>query len=185
MQKNVVILPGFCEGKWHIKKLQQELSIWGYKVTNSSKAKVAITHSGGIYLNEASKAYDVLLVTGLPYNPLKGMIKAIPHKLRIDYHHFRVDNNLFDWCKKMVAHVFYFFRHFRLWSRMTKNYSPEALSRLKAKKIILAINRDDVFASSSELEQLARDRGWEYHMLSGAHDDIWNNPRHYVKLLTK
>ena len=66
---------------------------------------------------------------------------------------------------------------------MFNNYKKLKLDVSSDVKIILVHNEMDTFMNIEAGQQLAKSRGWDYVQFIGQHDDVWENPEPYIKLI--
>jgi hypothetical protein len=174
---NVSIVYGFAEGAYHSKKLKDSLRSSGYNLTDSvSESDVIIAHSGGCYMIPTKIKAKLVLLVGIPY-----MIDKHPiTELLIGVSKGPKDKNV---SIKYLFNTYYFLRHPRVWLKMNKSILQLNWPETKHSLIIAVRNYTDNFSESGTIKQLAKDKNWLFRELSGGHDDLWNNPKNYLKII--
>lgn len=181
--KRVAIIPGFSEGRWHAHRLSTELARNGFDIVSPNRAQIIITHSGGIYLLQASFPVQLLVVNGLPNMSRTKTLSKLHTKIINDYRHHKEQDKLKAWRTKTSYNMIYFVRHPILWSKMLAKLNPDNLSKLKARRVLVVNNSDDVFNDQRAVKELSRKYGWEYKAVPGQHDDLWHNPKKYIDII--
>jgi hypothetical protein len=171
----VYISYGWSEGSWHGKKLRAALKVAGYRVTKSlNDADAVIAHSGGCFmLAEATSARAILLI-GLPNWSGKRLMVSTYEKLKIEHKNT-------GWLRKILFHIYYVPRHSIRWARMYKNMRTFSLPNNQ--NVILVRNQADPYSEIGAAKKLAKQKKWLFKEVVGEHDDVWDNPTQYVKML--
>ena len=173
----VGIIYGWSEGKWHGKLLRKELHLQGFTLTSDlTEADALIAHSGGSYLLPDNGRAGVVMLIGIPWHstehPLKGLMKKVKYEIKDVW-----------WYKKTFYNTLYFLSRPLRWLKMYKAWKAKRLPKTTESIVIAVRNNDDHFMHPIESGVLASERGWKLKNLEGHHDDLWINPKPYVRLL--
>lgn len=175
--KKVKIIYGWAEGPWHGKRLRAELKKSGYTVTRSIKhADILIAHSGGCFLLPESGNANLILLIGLPYWPKKSPLRSMREKVKDEL------RDLY-WYKKTVCNGYYFLSRPKKLLKVSYKWKKQLFPNHETAEIIAIRNQKDSFAHPTDTNALAQERGWKLQLFDGGHDDIWKNPKPYVRLL--
>lgn len=169
---------GFAEGPGNARLMIRLLKEQGFTITRKlSNADIIIAHSGGCFLiPENGKANFVMLID-LPYWPDKHLGLGLKEKLELE-----IKDML--WFKKSTVNLLYFIAWPTRWYRMWKGWKNMRIPNTANYASVLAVrNEKDTFMHPVEGEMLAAKHGWETKILSGQHDDLWENPQHYINIL--
>ncbi len=173
----VYISTGWPEGRWHTKKLVNSLLKHNFEITSHLfEADIVIAHSGGCLMLSSLKKAKLILLIDLPYWPEKTLLRSVSDKVALE------DKDVY-WLKKTLFHVFYGIVYIPRWISMFRNYKNFKLDDLNDIKVVLVHNEQDAFMNHKASKQLAKGHGWDYVQFPGQHDNVWENPEPYIKLI--
>jgi len=184
--KNVAIIDGFAEGKWHHRILNEQLRASGYNVTSTiEQADVVIAHSAGCFFLPDASLNQIILLIGPPYWPGKPLMKSMNQKVRSDFNARKKEGNLRYFAVKTFWNITYCFQDLSKVSHMRHQAKKHNLPEIiKDKDVHIIRNHDDSWLSPEARGLLAGTDG-RYHTLPGDHDDAWVNPKPYVEILER
>jgi hypothetical protein len=175
--KTFTILYGLAEGPYQSQELVPLLEKRGYCQTgNAQVADILITHSGGVYLIPKTARAQTLLLVGIPCWPDRSIVSSILRKWWLE------EKNV-QWLQKMTYHLWYTLTGLPRLIRMYTGRRQHNLPSGAGRRVVLVRNDQDVFLHPQSALELAKKQGWDYHQLPGQHDDLWENPEPYVKLI--
>lgn len=180
MTKTIAILYGLAEGPRLASKLVSALQKADYKVTiDAAEADVILAHSGGCFVVPRSNRSSVILLTGLPTHKGRALRRHIVKKVRHD-----TRNSIGQGASlKLFWNLFYIVTrpgyHFSMW----RNSRIESLPT--GSHIAVVNNLEDLLSEPGELEKLSKKNGWNIIDLPGGHDDLWNDPKPYIDMISR
>ncbi len=176
-EQTFAILYGLAEGLYQSQELVRLLEERGYCQTgNAQTADLLITHSGGVYLISEYARARVILLVGIPYWPGRSILSSILRKWWLE------EKNA-QWLQKMAYHLWYMLTGLPRLVRMYTGRQQQNMPNGADRHVILIRNNQDVFFHPKSALELTKKHGWDYHQLPGQHDDLWENPDPYVKLI--
>lgn len=168
---------GFAEGRGNARRMIKLLKQNGFSITRRlAEADIIIAHSGGCFLLPAHGRANIVLLVDIPYWPDKHISKGLKEKLALEI------KNQF-WLKKSSLNALYFIAWPMRWYRMWRAWNNMNIPSGEYASIVAVRNESDTFMHPVEGEVLAKKHGWETKIISGQHDDLWENPEHYVAIL--
>ncbi|MDQ3064824.1 MAG: hypothetical protein M3Q36_00960 [bacterium] len=179
-QKKVKILYGWGEGKRYGKEFRKLLRKNGYRMTNkTNNADIIIAHSGGNFLLPYDTKAQVILLIGLPYWPGKHPIKSLREKLIMDFASSPISHFMY---KTIFIGIYTFIKpryHYKIW----KNRNRFAETDATKSRMVVVRNQHDSFTHPYKIADITKDK-WTRVSLPGGHDDLWENPKKYIDLIT-
>ena len=174
----VSIVYGFAEGPWHGKKLRKSLKDSDIRLVNGVReSDVVIAHSGGCFMLPSNVKAKLIILVDPPYldiHPLKEVINSVFHA--------RIHKS---WFIKFPVDGYYFITRISTWIKMNNNINKLNWPTTKSARVVIVRNYLDNFSDVKTLKKLAKDKGWAFKELPGAHEDIWNSTDSYVQLIKK
>lgn len=175
----VALIYGYSEGPRIAKKFQAILGSLGHTLVNVDKAQVIIAHSGGSYMVPDKHSAKVVMLVDVPYYDS----------------HWSFINKLFkrvmgeglsvSALNKLGWNSWYMISQYKRGSQMKKLVINGVFTGVKGKKVLLVRNSQDIFGTLAQDKKEAQRNGWAAEKLPGTHDDIWTNPKAYIKLAEK
>lgn len=187
MSKSFAIVPGFAEGRWHMKNLIRELEASGYELAETAaEADIIIAHSGGCYFLPKLQSRQLIVLIGPPYWPGKPLLLSLVQKLYLDFVDCVSRGMIIYWLQKTFWNTLYLLRDLLLAASMgLKARKQDFYKALAEHKVMIIRNQQDSWCSTKISAELSHNKHFSFHALPGQHDDCWHNPRPYVKLIEK
>jgi hypothetical protein len=183
--KRLAILYGTNEGPaltWRLKPL---LAAEGYELTtNIVQADCIVTHSGGILLLPPDLHNKVVFVT-VPSTGYTGSLAgAMMGKIALDIKHAWQQGEMLFWLRKTAVNLYYAVnipRTVKLYAANRK--LGHALPACQAKKVAVLVQPHDPWSRDMPPETVNAHPTYIFMTMPGQHDDLWQRPAAYVKLL--
>lgn len=181
MKAKVAIAYGWGEGVAHSKKLRDELEKANYKVVHDLQAAdIVISHSGGGFLLSKAINAKLILLVDLPWWPGKHPLRSLATKLNYEF-----KRRAEGWKRKNIMHVYYTLFRSRYLYQMWRAWKKSAFPTLEVPLFVYVRNELDPFVHPVEFLSLSQKMNWKIESLPGSHDDLWLNPKPYVKIMNK
>ena len=172
----ICIIYGFAEGRYISAGMRKALRGHGFKVVKApSEASVLLAHSGGCYMLPQSHNAKLVVLVDPPMWLDRKPLKGLPAKLRNE------DRTAY-WYKKTAFNLWYLASRPARWFRMGRFIKLDAINTLNAKTVVIRI-KDDSFAHPEHVLARVSECEWTVCSLEGGHDDLWERPDRYVKLI--
>lgn len=179
------IIPGFSEGRWHMRQLVEELEAAGFEQTPlANDADIVITHSGGCYLLPTKTRDQIIVLIGPAYWPGKPLVLGLVQKLRGDFNNFSKQGKVSYWLKKNFWNFLYIWRDLlRAGTMSLRVWRHNFNEVLTENPIVIIRNQNDSWCSPNIGDYLDKSKKYSFHSLPGEHDDCWYNPTPYVQII--
>lgn len=174
---NIFISYGWPEGPWLGEKFIGSAQKAGHTIVSSmEQAEIVIAHSGGCFMLDPLQKTKTVLLIGLPCWPGRSLLKSTYRKIRSE----TKDRNFMF---KTAAHVWYCSTRIRRWRTMYRNFKAFTLPTHQG--VFLIRNESDTYLNKIVARKLAEQKGWNYVEKTGGHDDLWESPEIYLKIIHK
>lgn len=185
--KHLAILYGTNEGPalaWRLKPL---LAARGYELTtNIARADCVITHSGGVLFLPNNLQGKMVLIA-VPSTGYSGSLAgAMFGKIALDIKHAWQQKEMVFWFRKTALNLYYAInipRTAKLYILSRK--LGHALPVCQAKKVAVVVQPHDPWSRDMPPETVNAHPSYTFITIPGQHDDLWQHPAAYVKLLAK
>jgi hypothetical protein len=180
----IAFIPGWAEGSWHSKLLEQKLAEVGiYKKQDLKNADILFCHSTGCYLIPKDAHAKLIILVGLPYWPDRSLIYAGLKKFAEDFKNTKKDMGLMWWLNKTTHNVGYIIQYPKDTLLVATKHKPENLPDSAKHKVLLVRNKQDNFCHPKINKILKKASGYKFIELPAGHDDCWSAKQSYVDLI--
>ncbi len=169
---------GLSGGPWHSRAFRRLLDRSGYQLGQANEADIIIAHSAGCWLIPPTAKPKLVVYLGLPLTssqPGRTLARANLASLQ----HGRPLGNLGGKLKNFYYLLWQPRRNLRI-ARHPKIGHPVCFNGVQA---VFISNRYDPWPKSNTLGNFIDDHPWSYISMVGAHDDIWQHPEPYVRII--
>lgn len=180
--KTIAIIHGAFEGPAISRRLTDALHQAGFVIVQDpAAADIIFAHSGGCYLVPPKNQAKLVVLAGLPYWPGRPWVIATAKKLLQDAQLRRDQHNQsYNWLRKELLHARYTSHvgaHLRMWFKQNirndwNGDQPQVIIR----------NQHDAYCRP-DITELPFRGPRTFISFPGGHDDCWDNPKSYVRLL--
>lgn len=177
----VAVIYGFCEGMMLAGELKRALEQNGFIVTRDvAAADIILAHSGGCWLVPSDAQAHIVMLVGVPLWPGRSLSVRMARKIRQDFIAFKRAGRLNAWLTKTLWNGVYFWRLPNT-ARMFQRRNDRTFASVHTQTVCIVRNRNDT--STPNLHEVVELPHASFVSLPGEHDDIWENPERYVRLL--
>ncbi|HSX04908.1 MAG TPA: hypothetical protein VLF69_00325 [Candidatus Saccharimonadales bacterium] len=180
MKLSVCIIYGINEGPFMGRPLVRALEQAGFTIAaNPTQADVILAHSGGCFLIPQPNRAKLIVQVGIAYWPHKLWLASTVRKVYREGKLYFRQHRLREWAHKWLYHVRY-------------SSLSTALRMLRSRPInqpwnstqpqVIVRNHHDVYCSP-EIYKVAFRGPRTFLSLPGEHDDCWEHPEPYVRLI--
>jgi hypothetical protein len=182
----VAFIPGWSEGSWHNKVLEEKLTQEGIrKNQNLKEADIIFCHSTGCYLVPENARAKLIVLVGLPYWPNRSLIYSGIIKLGEDFKNTKKDMGILWLIKKTIHNFWYMLKYPRDTLLVATKHEVKNLPDVSKHKVVLIRNHDDTFCHPNINKILGKAKDYEFIELPAGHDDCWTGKQIYVDLIKK
>jgi hypothetical protein len=180
----VAFIPGWSEGPWHSKLLEEKLSKVGIrKELRLEQADIIFCHSTGCYLVPEEATAKLIVLVGLPYWPNRSLVYSGFKKFSEDFNNTKKDMGTTWWLNKTLHNIWYMLKYPRDTLMVATKHRVENLPDPKAHKVILIRNQEDSFCHPKINKIFDKSEGYEFISLPAGHDDCWSGKQAYVDII--
>jgi hypothetical protein len=181
MSKQVCIIYGLNEGPAMGRKLARAFERAGFTmITDAASADIVFAHSGGCFLIPPQNRAQLVILVGVAYWPHRPWLLATFRKVQMEIVLYFTQHRLREWGRKWLYHLRYAF-NLQAALRMARN-QPLTRSWNSVQPQIIVRNQDDVYCSPDICSAAFRGPR-SFVALPGQHDDCWDNPEPYIRLV--
>jgi hypothetical protein len=173
---------GWISGRSHGRTLRNLLTQSGYQEVDVARdADIVVTHSAGLYLIPSTARPKILLLVGPTLAPLRFSTWA-----RVNLENAKMfirDGNVLRGIWLNMLHLVSVFTrpiHNLKIARATKKATFDPIPDCQ---IILLANKDDLWPKLPDWDTFMTENTWAFVSMPGAHENIWEQPEEYVKLI--
>jgi hypothetical protein len=178
----VCILYGLAEGQKTGQLFEKTLSSAGFSISRDAKdADIVVTHSGGCFLLPASTSARLIILIGVPFWPGKAILTAMHQKTLQEFGLRKAEKQLGKWLERMKLHLWYLC-NLPIAVKLWRGRHLGNVWSVSNRRLVLVRNHDDVYCTP-ELGSLPFKKAPEIVELPGQHDDCWDNPAPYIRIL--
>jgi len=172
--KQIHIVPGWSEGKWHYKQLAKEFGNEFALTSNTREADIVFAHSSGCYSLPENNAKLIVLLDP-PYWPGKSIFSRIVRHVILDAPKQIRRYGLKRWLNLRFYNLIYAitrpWEHIKIWRSLRQTLKISSKS-----SIIIIRNKDDAYCGP-QLEALAKISKARFVEHEGLHEDCWMFPK--------
>jgi len=181
MNRKICILYGINEGPGIGKRFESGCRAAGLQVVrNPASADLIFAHSGGCLLVPVENRAQKIIMVGIPYNSGRPWLISTAVKVVREGRLYYQEHRMKEWASKWVQHIRYA-GNIRAGLRMATRLGIDKPWNSNQPQTIVR-NRHDVYCTPEIYK--AHFRGPRtFISLPGEHDDCWDNPEPYIKLL--
>lgn len=184
--KTVAIIEGFAGGPFQTKTFRRALVDAGFEITkNRRTADIIVAHSAGIYAIPRDNQAKLLMLIGPTYWPSKKLTIGQFGHIRSSGEYFVSNFGWASYLRKKALEIYYAITKNRyMWLGILNNNKLNFLDH-GDRKVILVRNRDDRY-TTPDIKVIAKKYpNVEFVELPGLHEDYYENPKPYIKLIRR
>jgi len=178
------IIYDWISSKGHGRELSKLLRQAGFvEARTAEEADILITHSAGYYLiPEQAKARFIVMI-GPTLNSLSFA----------NWLHANLENARMFWRDRKIAkglrlnllHIADIFLHPRHNMMIARAAHSAKILTIQAAETIIVANQADPWPHPENLNAYIENQPWVFMSMPGAHENVWEQPEEYVKLIGK
>lgn len=178
----VHIVPGWSEGRWHLKKFAANFNDKFMLWPDASSADIIVAHSSGCYSLPKTDNARLVVLIGPPFWPDRPLIVRVGQMVFSDspkqisrygprfWLNLRAHNLLYAIVQPWV--------HAKAWRQLRVSFEKS----LKAHQAILIRNTGDAYCGPSIKSHVKKFKKIDYYELPGLHEDCWYDSKPFIEI---
>lgn len=169
---------GLGGGPWHSRAFRRLLGRSGYQLSQVNEADIIIAHSAGCWLIPPTAKPKLVIYVGMPLaadQPGRTLTQANLASLR----HGRLPGSVAG----KLKNIYYWLRQPRRNLAIAQHPEIGQPVYFDGVPAVFLANHYDPWPKSEKLADFMDDHPWAFISLAGAHDDIWQHPEPYIRII--